>query len=278
MNTPRPTIGLGVFDGMHLGHQAIANLCDMIVTFSPHPDRVLGKNPTLQSLTTVAELRHLFPKVKAIRFTKALSTLSATDFLDTIILKRFNPKAIVIGYDFSFGQGRQGTLDTLKAWAAPKGIAITVIPEVQLGTTPVKSALIREALLGGDFTSARERLGHSYVITGTVVQGEQRGRTLGFPTANLVVPATKLVPSNGVYSGTCLVNHAHHNAMIYIGRKPTFGGKTAAVEVHLLDASPTLYGKTITVFMDRKIRGEMTFGSAEELVAQIRRDIVEAFG
>jgi riboflavin kinase/FMN adenylyltransferase len=279
LNSPKQpihTLGIGVFDGMHRGHQAIASLCDALLTFYPHPDWVLGKNKTLKLLTTPAERRHYFPHSISARFTRKLASLSAEEFLHAIIETHLSPKRIVVGYDFAFGYKKQGSVAFLKEWASSRGIDVVEIPPITYQGKTVRSAWIREALQTGQFDTAIACLDHSYLMMGTVISGEGRGRTIGFPTANLKVSRHKLIPASGVYSGTVTLQNSSYPAMIYIGKKPTFGGTTQTLEVHLLDFSGHLYGKQLQVHFTQKIRGELKFESIEALTNQIRADIESA--
>ncbi len=271
-------IGLGVFDGLHKGHLAIAGQVDCLVTFSPHPDVVLNKNPQLLRLSTLSELRCISPvPVHTLRFSKAMASMSPDDFLKQVIMPTFNPQKIVVGYDFKFGAKRQGNHQFLTEWGKANGVAIEVVPPACHGDIPIKSSDIRTYLLEGAFDTAVHLLGHPYLIEGKVIHGEKRGRQLGFPTANLVLPADKLIPANGVFSGEVKLGKKTIHSMIYIGNKPTFGGKKTVVEVFLYNFDGNLYGKTLKVFLKKKLRGEKQFSSKDELIAQLQHDLQSSF-
>lgn len=266
------TLGLGVFDGMHLGHQEIASRCDALLTFNPHPDVVLGKTQNLKRLTTIQELHYYMPALFAVRFTPEVASLEPEAFLDAI-LSRFSPQNLIFGYDYRFGRCQAGTIHTLIDWAGHHHIAVTEIPPFCMAGAPVKSAKIRELLLADQFDQAIQFLGHPYLVQGVIVRGEGRGRLLGFPTANIAVSPEKLIPESGVYKGFVELGNAQHNAMIYVGNKPTFGQNERCVEVYILDFDQDIYNRQLRVFFTKKIRNDKRFDSAKALILQIHRDI-----
>ncbi|MSR89246.1 MAG: riboflavin biosynthesis protein RibF [Candidatus Margulisbacteria bacterium] len=271
--TPIHTLGLGVFDGLHRGHMAIASQCQAILTLSPHPALVLGKKTSLKILSTLQELRHLFPQVIHLPFTKEVSQLEPTVFLETVIYNRLAPTKIIVGYDYRFGAGGKGDFAFLENWASRHGIETVQISPLSYNGQVVKSSDIRTYLLEGPFDQAIALLGHPYLIMGPVVHGEGRGKKLGFPTANLQLPTHKLVPQLGVYAGTVLIKKESRPAIIYIGKKPTFGEHEVVVEVHIPGFNQPLYGKNLAVFLTKKIRGEMVFTGPEALIKQIQLDL-----
>ncbi len=272
-STAIDSLGIGVFDGMHIAHQAISDLSSVLLTFYPHPDIVLGKSTELKYLTTPEEWS-LFPvEHQTLRFDVEMAKLEPQVFLDEIILGLFSPKQIVVGYDFRFGSKKKGDVTFLKEWGGNHSINVVVVPQQKVEGEVVSSSKIRTCLLGGDVATAVKYLGHSYPIMGTVVHGEGRGRELGFPTANLKVPALKLVPARGVYGATVLYRDVSYAAMVYIGNKPTFGGGDNSVEVFIVDFDKDLYSQVLTVQLETRVRGESKFESREALVAQIYRDI-----
>jgi riboflavin kinase/FMN adenylyltransferase len=265
-------LGLGVFDGVHLGHQYLAKECDALLTFHPHPDRILNKNSELQYLTTLEEMRLFYTPIIAATFTKELASCSATSFLD-ILQNELKPSCIVVGYDYRFGYKQEGDFDFLRKWGEINGVITKKIPVFTINKRPVKSGLIRTLLTSGDFDEAIALLGHPYVVSGTVISGDGRGRTIGFPTANLSLEKQKLVPKNGVYRGVTTVQGKHHECMVYIGTKPSFSNsEMRSIEVHILNFEGSLYDSQLQVFMTKKIRNEMTFSSTEGLISQIKND------
>ena len=195
---PVKSIGLGVFDGLHIAHQHLAQHCDTLLTFHPHPDLVLIKDTDLKHLTTLDELQELFTSVVALSFNRDVAQLSPTEFLD-LIKETFNPEQIVVGYDYRFGHKRLGDFSVLTEWGDKNGIAVKEIAMFSRDEEPVKSGQIRRLMRARDFDRSLELLGHDYAITGTVVPGEGRGKKLGIPTANLKVDAIKLLPEPVVH-------------------------------------------------------------------------------
>ena len=271
------SLGLGVFDGMHLGHQAISCQCDALLTFYPHPALVLGKKSNLLYLTTISEMRHFVPSTIQLEFNAYISQLSANDFLDQVVLNTLNPKKIVVGYDFKYGCQQQGNIVSLKEWGEQHNVDIVVVDPVMDNEKPIKSSLIRSYLDSGDLNQVVSLLGHPYLIEGHVIKGDGRGNTLGYPTANLEFSSQKFIPKNGVYRGFCQVNHQRYQAMIYIGTKPTFDQSSRGVEVFLRHFSDNLYNQSLQVFIQDKVRNEIKFTNSQELKNQIQTDITNAF-
>ena len=272
------SLSLGVFDGFHLGHQALFSTDQYHLTFLPHPDRVLRKNGDIKLLSTLRELRCYIPRLLVLRFTSALANLSADDFLNRVIYERCRPTKIVVGYDFLFGSRCKGDAVYLQKWGVERGIAVDVVTPVSKNGRVVKSSLIRSLMLSGDVDEGIGLLGHSYLISGVVVVGEQRGRRLGFPTLNLRVSSVKLIPACGVYQVSVSILDVMYRGIAYIGSKPTYhSGANVGVEVHVFSFDGNVYGQRVSVFVERKVRGEMAFSSEHALVEQIRRDIKVVF-
>lgn len=267
------SVGLGIFDGMHLGHQQILKNCSHLLTFWPHPDFFLNKSSDLAMLTTLRELRYYVKSLLAIRFNQQIASLPPLKFLDDIILGQLNPKKLVVGYDFKFGYKHQGNIHLLRQWSEKNNIILKVISPIKVQQVPLKSSLIRTYMQQGKFDLALQCLGHSYLIMGRVIAGDQVGRKLGFPTANLKIPAHKMVPPKGVYSGEVAWNGQVYKCLIYRGTRPTLNQGEPRVEVHILNFSKNLYGQQICVFLQKKIRDELFFEHTDALIAQIQRDI-----
>jgi len=268
-------MGLGVFDGYHLGHQELLKHCDHALSFFPHPDYVLKKNKNIQYLTTIDELFTFFPKVSVLQFDEDMSKKLPTAFMEDVIMSTFSPKKLVVGYDFKFGYQAQGSVFWLKEWGLKRHVEIQVIPAVldEKGF-PIKSHQIRQYLSTKElFYSALKDLGHPYLVKGEVIHGEGRGKTLGYPTANLRIPIEKQWPAFGVYKGKVFVENKKYVGMVYIGKKPTFNGHQLVFEVHLLGFNNNLYGHVLSVYLTDFIRGEKAFSNQEELKAQIQKDI-----
>ena len=284
---------VGTFDGVHLGHQAIlaylkeraatVDGCSVVVSFDPHPrEVVLGEHVGL--LTTLDERADLLERFGIDRFvvlpfTRDLSNLEPEAYVEQVLIEMIGLREVVIGYDHRFGRNRSGSRETLEALGATHGFSVDVIPEQIVRETTVSSSAIRR-LLGdeGDVAAAAALLGRSYFLTGTVVRGDGRGRTIGYPTANLRIRSDrKLVPRAGVYavhverSGE--QGEEQWAGMMNVGRRPTFEADGAlGVEVHLFDFEGDLYGDTLRVSFVERIRDEMKFDGPESLVAQLRAD------
>lgn len=272
---PITSLGLGVFDGLHIAHQHLAEHCDGLLTFHPHPDLVLRKDTDLKHLTTLDELQELFPNVVALAFNRDVAQLSPIAFLD-LIKETFNPKQIVVGYDYRFGHKREGDFSVLSNWAAQHGITVKEISMFSRDNEAVKSGQIRRLLRTGEFHKSLELLGHDYAISGTVIPGEGRGKNLGFPTANIRVDAIKLLPEPGVYSAWTRIDGVQYLCIVYIGNKPTFDTEQEkGVEIHIPNFDGDLYSQPVRVYLNGFIRGQEKFESAEALISQIQQDITE---
>jgi len=270
---PFTTIGMGVFDGLHTGHQAIYNQCDTLLTFDPHPDIVLGKKTILNSISTIEELTYYVPNLLILHFNEGISKLNPTEFLNQVIATHIKPKKIVVGYDFKFGHKGMGTIELLEGWASDYGIIINVInPVKDSHGNPHKSGQIRQ-WLDTDVNQAIASLGHPYLIIGDVIKGDGRGRQLGYPTANLKVHPQKCIPKTGVYKGYMELDSKKYHGIIYIGNKPSFEGQTMSIEVHLFDFNKSIYGKRVAVHIESFIRGDQKFETADALIQQIEVDI-----
>ncbi len=286
-----PVVAIGNFDGVHLGHCKILkkliekskNGTSVVYTFRPHPFFVLRPESGLSLLTSYDERSKLIGALGVDvlieePFSREFSNHSADDFFNLFLLHQLSAQAIVVGYDFSFGKNRQGHLVALKKFCDEAHVELTVIPPFRVGAEVVSSTQIRNHLRAGEIELANPLLGREFSYCGDVVRGEARGSQIGFPTANLK-PGTQgllLLPS-GVYATRTKVGGQLYPSVTNIGVRPTFetdGG--LVIETHLLDVSLDLYGAEITVKFMKRLRDEKKFSGAEELKAQIRRDIEEA--
>ncbi|MCS6813979.1 MAG: bifunctional riboflavin kinase/FAD synthetase [Cyanobacteria bacterium] len=294
VRTPN-AIALGNFDGLHRGHQAVmapilqgtfpSGVHRTLVTFQPHPQEFFTGQP--RSLLTpleekIALLQTMgFDQLILLPFNRELAALTPPAFVDDILSHRLQAKVISVGMDFCFGYQRSGTADDLRTLAQAHGIATIVTPLQRIEGDRISSSAIRQALLEGDPQRARHLLGRAYRLIGSVVQGQQLGRRLGFPTANLQLPPEKFLPRRGVYAVTvqgvdALGNPLLAKGVMNIGCRPTVDGTAQTVEVHLLDWSGDLYGQTIMVDLDTFLRPEQQFASLEELTTQIQLDCTHA--
>ncbi len=277
---------LGNFDGVHRGHQALiartAELAQPLgapvvaLTFEPHPRRFFVPDTGPFRLTLPPAKRRLLGRygaqaVLAQRFDAVFAALSPEAFVDDVLLKGLGARHIVCGYDFTFGTRRGGNVERLREQGRAKGFGVTVLDPVMREGEIYSSTRIREALRAGWISEAAELLGHRWEIEGAVELGDQRGRTIGFPTANVAL-GEHLRPRFGVYAVRALVNDSWHAAVANLGRRPTFGKLQENFEVHLFDFAGDLYGKTLRVEMVDFIRPEMKFSGLDQLKAQIAAD------
>lgn len=288
---PANVLTVGTFDGVHLGHQAlIRNVVNrakqkkapaVVITFDPHPREVI--NPTsdgIRLLTTLSERASIMQdygidEMIVIPFTRDFSILSSEQFIREYVHDRIGVNEFVIGYDHHFGKDRQGSINTLKKLSGELGFSVHVEKAHEVRHVTVSSSVIRKLLeVEGDVSAAAEMLGRHYEVSGTIVKGDQRGRTIGFPTANLEPDSNrKVMPANGVYYVEVTLEKQRYQGMMNIGYRPTFSGEQRLVpEVHLFDFNSMVYGSRMQIHFIRRIRGEHKFESVEALVEQLVRD------
>jgi riboflavin kinase/FMN adenylyltransferase len=283
-------VTVGNFDAVHRGHQALVSTARawagrvggpaVVVTFDPPPHEVLFPGPAREPLTTLidrADLLHTAgaDHVVIFRTVPALLALSPEAFFEDMLLRQLGVRAVVEGYDFRFGRGRSGDTTALRELCAAAGVAFEEVSPLRSGGEPVSSSRVRSALLAGDVALAAELLGRPYRIAGTVVTGARRGRTIGFPTANLANVPTVL-PGNGVYAVRAVVGDRSYPAAANVGPNPTFGEDVRKIEVHVIGFSEDVYGKPMAVEFVAKLRDTRPFGGPAELVAQLQRDVAAA--
>ena len=279
----------GTFDGVHVGHQKILGRLKelaqqtggetVVVTFWPHPRMVLTPTePPVQLLTTFEEKLALLEEVGIdhlvqIPFTKEFSQLSSDAFIRQVLVDKIGTQHLVIGYDHHFGRNREGSFDYLKEHAAEYGFVVEEISRQDIDRVGVSSTKIRRALAEGDVRTAREYLGRPYRLEGTVVKGDQLGRDLGYPTANLRIESPhKLIPADGIYAVYAWHRDRRYEGMLYIGHRPTIQGKTRNIEVNIFNFDQTIYDDELRVDLLDYVRGDMTFDTLEELTVQLGRD------
>ncbi|MBW7473250.1 bifunctional riboflavin kinase/FAD synthetase [Paenibacillus oenotherae] len=286
------TLAIGHFDGVHRGHQNVirrsieaaraSGLQSAVMTFHPHPKEVLGQgNQYLTCLTPLEDKVERFRKlgvdvVYIVHFDLAFAAVSPADFVDNV-LRPLQVKKAIVGFDFSFGTRGSGKTDTLRVLGEPD-IAVEVIEPLMMDERKVSSTLIREALAEGHPEIAERLLGDPYSVTGTVVHGEGRGRTIGFPTANIEPGGAYVTPRQGVYAIMTEVDGKRVSGVLNIGVKPTFHDKLPrpVMEAHLFDYTGDLYGRDLTLQFISFLRAEKKFGSVDELIAQIKSDALQA--
>jgi len=284
---------IGVFDGIHRGHQEIIRQLTagahasgapaVLLTFSPHPAKVLAGRE-IPCLTTPEEraeiLSHLgVDGVITMQFTRELAERSAEDFMAEL-KTRLGLRKLLIGYDFALGRGRAGNFQRLSEIGRELDYDVQAIEAVRLSEDVISSTLIRQTIADGAVSLSAAKLGRYYSVQGPVVPGDGRGRTIGIHTANVDTPAGKALPANGVYATWAWVEGQKYPAVTNVGLRPTFTGGEAIprVEAHLLDYSGDLYGKMLKLEFVERLRGEQKFPSVEALVAQIRSDSEQARG
>ncbi|HWF57424.1 MAG TPA: bifunctional riboflavin kinase/FAD synthetase [Candidatus Dormibacteraeota bacterium] len=278
---------IGNFDGVHLGHvrlldevASVARRLDAqtaLLTFDPHPRCVLDPAHCPQSLTTLAEKRDLLAaggldRLVVLGFTREVSAWRAEQFGDMLV-GAFDLRALVVGHDFALGHKRQGDVAFLRDYGARHGFAVEQVEAIRVGAETVSSSRIRSLVADGDVSVAAGLLGRPYFMDATVEHGEEVGRHLGFPTANLSIAADKCLPGPGVYAMWVRVAGAWHVAATNVGYRPTFGGDRLTVEAFLLDFSGDLYGREVRAVFVERLRDERAFPSVDELVVQIGRDV-----
>ena len=281
-------VTLGTFDGVHLGHTVILdricniakqeNLESVVLTFFPHPRLIVSNDSEIKLLNTMAEKAKLLEQ-KGIQnfiihpFDKLFSELSPSEFVKQILIKQLNIQKIIIGYDHKFGKNRAADFNDLIAFGNEFGFDVEEIPAKQVDEVSVSSTKIRNSLLEGNISLANDYLGYSYMLSGIVVKGNQLGRTIGFPTANIQISENyKLIPKNGVYMVTTILNNKIIFGMMNIGVKPTLGENLLSIEVHLLHFSEDIYGHEIQVNVMERLREEQKFESFEVLKSQLEID------
>jgi len=288
----RPTVlTLGVFDGLHLGHQAIIRTVverarameasATVLTFEPHPRAVLHPEsapPLLQTFDQKIEALGVLgiQQTIVIHFDKAFAQIRADDFLRAVVAERLHAKEVYLGTGFAFGHNREGNIDRLRAISKDLGFFADEVQEVCLRGRRVSSSRIRELLQSGRVNLARRMLGRPYGVEGRVIRGAERGVKLGFPTAN-IQPHNRVIPRGGVYVTAALLDKQWRRSVTNIGTRPTFDdGSETSVETHVLNWSGDLYGDVVRVRFLHRLRDEKKFGSIEELRSQIEYDVSRA--
>lgn len=286
----QPTaVAIGVFDGVHRGHIAVlkrlqeqsGDMPVIAMTFAVHPDEVVTGMPAPPALAPLERRIEMLGKtgldgVAVIDFDEEVRQLSPEEFIASYIVDGLSAAIVSVGEDFRFGFEAEGTVDTLRIGGGEYGFDVVVTPIVDIHGTEVRSSAIRAAVASGGVALASSMLGRPFEIEGTVVPGDLRGRSIGFPTANITMPQCLVRPATGVYAVRCEIDGRQYLGVSNVGTRPTFGGVDETIEVHLLDIDEDLYGETMRVeFIDR-LRSEQHFESVDALVAQIERDVGEA--
>lgn len=288
-NAKKSVVTVGTFDGFHLGHQSILEqikriaadkgLQSTIVTFDPHPRKVLGNsNGGISILTTLEEKLRIFreaqiDQVLIIPFTREFAKISSTEFVQSILVEKLGAEEIVIGHDHHFGRNREGGLAELQRLGKLFNFSVQQVPEYRQNGELISSSLIRNLLKSGNVEKAAAYMGRPYSVFGTVIRGKGRGREIGFPTANLEVGnEDKLIPAEGVYAVDVLLKGTNYRGMMNIGRRPTFDFDSLTLEVHIFNFSAYIYGEILEVRFKKYIRQEKKFSGIEELRSQLQKD------
>jgi len=291
LNLNSPVVTLGIFDGVHRGHRSLleslvtraneAGSESVVITFTPHPRLVLEpKSINLSFLTTMDEKIRLLEDANVdhliiIEFNEQFSRINACDFVREILVEKIGAKHLIIGFNHHFGRSGLGDFDTIKQCAEPLGFIVEQVQGLHTEEGAISSSSIREALLSARLDEANRWLGYNYSLSGTIVQGRQIGRSIGFPTANIVPDYQyKLVPANGVYAVEVFLGGIKYRGMLSIGTNPTVNSdqKRRSIEVHIINFEDCIYGKPISVTFRKRLRDEIKFDNTDQLARQMNID------
>ncbi|MFY9296444.1 MAG: bifunctional riboflavin kinase/FAD synthetase [Clostridiales bacterium] len=287
--TDKPiAMALGSFDGVHVGHQMLIQqlkyiqntigCCSLVYTFLNNPLELLNPKNAPSRIMTLPEKISKFNRFNIDYlvlnpFNKCLASMPPQDFIEHMLIKNYNLKYIVVGYDFKFGTLGSGNVNMLKEFSKSYGYEVIVVPPLSLGNEIVSSSLIRQLIKEGDVEKASLYLGSPYAINGKVVHGFGRGRKLGYPTANLEFDTRKAVPKNGIYLTRVKIEGVYYWGMTNVGTNPTFNNEGLFVETYILDYNNTLYDTRIKLEFLKRIRDEKKFSNVEDLKNQIAKDV-----
>ena len=281
-------ITIGTFDGVHLGHQKILKKLNVeaknnrlessVLTFFPHPRTILNPDSSLKLINTIEERISLFKKSKIDNlivhpFTKGFSELDSEDYVKNILVDQLKAKIVLIGYDHKFGKNRTADINNLKEYGKKYNFEVIEIKAEEINDIAISSTKIRNSIKEGDIQLTNSYLGYEFSFFGKVVRGNSIGKTLGFPTANIKIESDlKLIPKNGVYLISTIINKKIIFGMMNIGIKPTTNENTKSIEVNLFDFNQDLYDTNITIYIKQFLREEIKFDSLNELKLQIEKD------
>ncbi|MFY7964050.1 MAG: riboflavin biosynthesis protein RibF [Chitinophagaceae bacterium] len=289
----KAVITIGTFDGVHNGHKKILEQLQqeaaaingetVVVTFHPHPRNIVGDTSGVKLLTTLTEKIELLNAQKinhlvVIPFNDDFANLLADEYVTNFLYKKLHPHTLIIGYDHQFGKGRKGNYELLEEYGARLGFNVKEIPKQVLQQAAISSTRVRKALLHQDIETATLLLGYDYFFEGTIIYGDQIGRTIGYPTANIQINNDeKLVPGDGVYAVQVSINSAKYKnqffgGMMYIGSRPVVNGKRRVIEVNIFDFDDDIYDETMRVSVKKYIRGDMPLNGLHALKQQLAID------
>ncbi len=286
----RPVLTLGNFDGVHIGHQTILEEVgrraraiegqSIVLTFVPHPLKVLKPEicpPIITFIEQKAEMisRYNIDVLIAANFSKEFAKQTPREFIENILQKQIGAREVIVGYDYGFGRGREGTIDFLKQMGRELNIMVDIVDPVKLDGRIVSSTSLRQTVMSGDVEAAGRLMGRPYQIVGEIVTGHRRGRTIGFPTAN-IDSKNELFPKRGVYIVYAAVKGHTYQGVANVGFNPTFGDEKISVETHILDFDEDIYGEELVVAFMSRLRSEVKFDGVDSLVEQINKDVVRA--
>jgi riboflavin kinase/FMN adenylyltransferase len=285
-------ITIGNFDGVHLGHQTLFRKVkeraravggqSVVITFDPHPIKLMRPDKQLPMLTTTAQKIKLLADLEVDviivhPFSPEFGAMPAREFVQYYLVQRLGAQEVVIGHDYRFGRNREGNIALLQTLGAEFGFPVHVVDAIQIDNTVVSSTLIRDLIRDGQVSAAQDFLGRSYEVTGAVIRGHGRGaRLLGFPTANLAVDNGLLVPAAGIYAVRAELRGQIFPAVANIGTCPTFNNQELSLEVFLMDFDQDIYGAHLAVQFVQRLRDEQRFADVPALVTQIKRDVAAA--
>jgi riboflavin kinase/FMN adenylyltransferase len=288
---PYPVVTIGNFDGHHIGHRALLQAVvetarkvggtALVLTFDPHPVRILAPHVNLRFLTDPEEKLGFFraagvEEVVFVEFTRSFAALPPEAFVEQVLVQGLHAKELFVGRHFVFGHNRAGKVEDLVVLGARHGVLVHPMDPVLAGGTIVSSTRIRQLIQAGSVDQAAPLLGRRYTVAGMVSRGAQRGHEVGWRTANLRLPADRVMPPDGVYATVALWKERRYDSISYIGTRPTFGAGERLLEVHLFDEEPDLYGERIVVEFVGRVRGDVRFSGTEALSRQITLDVESA--
>ena len=284
-------VTVGTFDGVHRGHHAVleeiaaraagSGRQSMLVTFEPHPLDVVNPAAAPPRLTTAVErleavATSAVDRMVVLRFDRGMATQSPEEFVDRVLLEHCDMRELVIGHDHGFGRGRTGDVQTLQQLGVARGFSVDVVPPVAVDGVAVSSTAIRRAIAGGDLAAAARQLGRRYSVSGPVRRGDQRGRTIGFPTANVDAPNRKLLPPDGVYAVIVETPAGRFGGMMNQGNRPTFDDGRRLLEVHLFGFAGDLYHRWVRIEWVARLREIRRFDGVAALRQQLEDDRLHA--
>jgi riboflavin kinase/FMN adenylyltransferase len=273
---------IGVLDGVHLGHRELLRKLDpsllrTVLTFDPHPIEILRPGTAPRLITTIEERIALFDDAGigcvGVLDLAEIREQAPEDFIDQVLVARFSVEHLVVGADFRFGKDRAGDVGLLVEMGEEIGYRVDIIELLEMARAPISSSRIRSLIEEGDVAGAAGLLGSRFTLTNEVVDGDKRGRRIGYPTANLRPPSRKLIPGHGVYACYATVEGGTHQAAVNVGVRPTFGGDELLVEAHILDFDADIYGEDVTLEFVQYLRPELAFAGVDELVERMAEDV-----